>query len=188
VRDDKSDTLDVQGVVKKWLTSIVIDLNLCPFAKREYLNERVRFQVSSAKTEREIVRDLILELSLLNKRDDVETTLLILPKALSEFEGFNSFLGFADSLLQEMSFEGVFQLASFHPAYQFADTQVGDAENFTNRSPYPILHILRESSLESAIKQHPDTDLIPRDNINLMNSLGSEHMSRLLRACSLTDD
>lgn len=178
------DNSEIEQQVENWLTSIVIDLNLCPFAQREYRNNSIRFKTSSAEREEDIVRDLIVELSLLNKHDDIETTLLILPKALSKFGHFNDFLGFSDSLLEEMNFDGIFQLASFHPDYRFAGTQADDAENFTNRAPYPILHILRESSLDRAVNQHPDTDQIPLDNIALMNKLGREHMARLLAECS----
>ena len=136
----------------------------------------------------EVVRDLVVELSLLNKHDDIETTLLVLPNSLSDFYEFNDFLGFADQLIDEMHFDGVFQIASFHPDYQFSGTEKDDAENFTNRSPYPILHLLRESSLDRAVKQHPDTSQIPLDNIELMNKLGSEHMLNLLQQCQTVHD
>lgn len=179
---------EVERQVENWLSTIVIDLNLCPFAQREYQKNSIRFKTSSAGLEQEIVRDLIVELSLLKKHDDIQTTLLILPKALAEFEYFNDFLGFADSLLEEMSLDGVFQLASFHPDYRFAGTQPDDAENFTNRAPFPILHILREESLDWAIAQHPDTDQIPLDNIALMNKLGRAHMLKLLAACAENTD
>ena len=136
----------------------------------------------------EVVRDLVVELSLLNKHDDIETTLLVLPNSLSDFYEFNDFLGFADQLIDEMHFDGVFQIASFHPDYQFSGTEKDDAENFTNRSPYPILHLLRESSLDRAVEQHPDTSQIPLDNIELMNKLGSEHMLNLLQQCQTVHD
>jgi len=182
------DKHEVERQVKNWLTSIVIDLNLCPFAQREYRSNKIRFKTSFADLEQEVVRDLVVELSLLNKHADIETTLLILPQALSEFEYFNEFLGFADSLVAEMNLEGVFQIASFHPHYRFAGTKADDVENFTNRAPFPILHILRESSLDRAVERHPDTDQIPRDNISLMNKLGSAHMRNLLDTCSTRDD
>jgi len=182
------DKHEVERQVKNWLTSIVIDLNLCPFAQREYRSNKIRFKTSFADLEQEVVRDLVVELSLLNKHADIETTLLILPLALSEFEYFNEFLGFADSLVAEMNLEGVFQIASFHPHYRFAGTKADDVENFTNRAPFPILHILRESSLDRAVERHPDTDQIPRDNISLMNKLGSAHMRNLLDTCSTRDD
>lgn len=188
MKENKHDSSEVERQVENWLTSIVIDLNLCPFAQAEYRKNKIRFKVSTAESEQEIVRDLIVELSLVNKHDGIETSLLILPHALAEFEYFNDFLGFADSLLEEMNLDGVFQFASFHPDYRFADTEADDVENFTNKAPYPILHILRESSLDWAVEQHPDTEQIPLDNIALMNKLGREHMLKLLTACSASND
>ena len=173
----------VVSEVEQWLSSIVIGLNLCPFAQREYRLNRIRFKVAYAKNEQELVRDLVVELSLLAKRDEIETTLLILPYVLDNFLDFNDFLGFAENLLEEMQLDGTYQLASFHPDYQFAGTDVDDAENYTNRAPYPILHILRESSLTKAIEQHANTEQIPQDNIRLMQTLGGPHMRNLLNAC-----
>lgn len=178
----------VESQVENWLTSIVIELNLCPFALREYRKNSIRIKSSATAMVQEVVRDLVVELSLLNKHDDIETSLLVLPNALADFYEFNDFLGFADQLISEMHFEGVFQIASFHPDYQFSGTEKDDAENFTNRSPYPILHLLRESSLDRAVKQHPDTSQIPLDNIELMNKLGSEHMLSLLQQCQIVHD
>ncbi len=178
----------VEQQVEAWLSSIVIGLNLCPFAQREYRNNKIRFKVSLAESEQDVVRDLVVELSLLNKRDDIETSLLILPSVLSEFHHFNDFLGFSDSLLEEMQLDGIFQLASFHPEYCFEGTEPSSVENFTNRSPYPILHILRESSLDRAIELHPDTNQIPADNVALMNKLGRSHMTNLLALCTKDND
>ncbi|MBL4672073.1 MAG: DUF1415 domain-containing protein [Arenicella sp.] len=178
----------VERQVNNWLTSIVIDLNLCPFAQREHEKNSIRFKTSFAESERDIVTDLIEELLVLSKQQEIETSLLILPTALAEFEHFNDFLGFADSLLEKMNLDGVFQIASFHPDYRFAGTDRDDAENYTNRAPYPMLHILRESSLDWAVDEHPDTDQIPLDNIALMNSLGVEHMRKMLADCSSIDD
>jgi hypothetical protein len=183
--DNDINDIEIERRVENWLTSIVIDLNLCPFAHSEYRKNRIRFKTSRAELEQDIVHDLIVELSLLNKRDDIETTLFILPRALLDFERFNDFLGFADSLLEEMHLDGVFQIASFHPKYRFAETGANDAENYTNRAPYPMFHLLRESSLDAAIEQHPDTAQIPVDNIALMNKLGSAYMEQLLTECSL---
>jgi len=169
--------------VERWLTSVVIGLNLCPFADREYRSGKVRFKESAATIEEDLVKDLVVEMSLLTKRPEVETTLLIHPHVLKDFETFNQFLGFAESLLEAMHLDGVYQVASFHPDYQFSETEVNDVENYTNRSPYPILHILREDSLERAIKSHSDTKKIPDHNIRLMRSLGADHMASLLRQC-----
>ncbi|MGK0375112.1 MAG: hypothetical protein ACJA2E_001588 [Arenicella sp.] len=184
----KLNSKDVEKQVENWLTSIVINLNLCPFAQREYRKKSIRFKTSFAETEQDIIADLIVELSLLNKQQELETSLLILPSGLAEFEYFNDFIGIAESLLDEMNLDGVLQIASFHPQYRFAGTTPDDAENFTNRAPYPMLHILRESSLDWAVDNHPDSNQIPLDNIALMNKLGAEHMRKMLAQCFTIND
>jgi hypothetical protein len=178
---------DVIKAVERWLTSVVIELNLCPFAQREYRSNRVRFKASDAQNEEAVLRDLVVEMSLLTRRPEIETTLLILPSALAEFLQFNDFLGFADQLLEEMHLDGVYQIASFHPDYQFDGTDAEDVENYTNRAPYPILHILREASLSKVIERHPDPESIPDRNIQLMNDLGQRHMQLLLQSV-ITDE
>jgi hypothetical protein len=173
----------VIGAVRRWLESVVIELNLCPFAKPELANDRVRFAVTDAASEEKLLMALESELELLQRDDSIETTLLIHPAVLEDFYDYNEFLNFADGLLVQMNLEGVFQIASFHPDYQFGGTDPDDAENYTNRSPYPILHILREESLEEVIADHPDTGHIPARNITKMNSLGHSRLQELLQNC-----
>jgi len=158
--------------VKKWVEDIVIGLNLCPFAKKELVKNRIRFEVCAANTEEELTLKLNQELEYLFAHDDVETSLLILTNVLQNFYDYNQFLDVADALIQKLDFEGEFQIASFHPDYQFADTELDDVENYTNRAPYPILHILREASLERAIDTYPDVDDIPKKNIALLQNMG----------------
>ncbi|MGI9308536.1 MAG: DUF1415 domain-containing protein [Gammaproteobacteria bacterium] len=169
--------------VRQWVESLVIDLNLCPFAKRELVNDRVRFAVADATTEAQLLTSLQAELELLTSDPAIETTLLIHPLVLQDFLDYNQFLNAADSLLAEMQLEGVYQIASFHPKYQFAGTQPDDAENYTNRSPHPILHLIREDSLERVVAEFPDTTQIPARNIELMNRLGQDKLQALLRSC-----
>ena len=169
--------------VRHWVETVVVGLNLCPFAKRELINNRVRFSVSDATTEEQLLTDLESELNLLSGDDSVETTLLINPQVLQDFYDFNQFLNYADELLVQMELDGVFQIASFHPDYQFGGTEPDDVENYTNRSPYPTLHLIREASLELAIANYPDADGIPTRNIELLESLGEEKMRSLLNAC-----
>jgi hypothetical protein len=171
------------GPVRRWVETVVVDLNLCPFAKRELVKNRVRFAVTQAKTEEQLLTALQSELELLSREPSVETTLLIHPDVLSGFYDYNQFLGYAEELLVQMKMEGVYQIASFHPDYQFAGTQSTDAENYTNRSPYPMLHLIREESLERAIAAYPDVDKIPLRNTELMNSLGEDRLRMLLQAC-----
>ena len=166
--------------VQQWLEKIVIGLNLCPFAKRELVKNRIRFKVSEAKSEEKLLEDLNTELELIFSNASVETTLLIIPNILQDFNDYNQFLDLADALIQQKDFEGEFQIASFHPDYQFADTEFDDVENYTNRSPYPILHILREASLEKAIDTYPDVENIPEKNIALLKSMGTDKVKELL--------
>ena len=161
----------------------MIGLNLCPFAKRELLQNRVRFSVTEATTEEQLLVDLQAELELLNSDEAVETTLLIHPEVLQNFYDYNQFLNYADNLLVQMELEGVYQIASFHPDYQFSGTGPDDVENYTNRSPYPMLHLIREESLEQAIANYPDPDQIPVRNVELLKSMGREKMQVLLQAC-----
>lgn len=166
-----------------WLERVVIDLNLCPFAKRELLKERVRFSVTQTHSPEQLLAALDDELSLLERDNAIETTLLIHPNALNNFYDYNDFLDTADALLQEQGYEGVYQIASFHPDYQFADTQQDDASNYSNRSPYPMLHLLREESLEQAIASHGTVDEIPQRNIELMEKMGEQAIRGILLSC-----
>jgi hypothetical protein len=170
-----------ESTVRHWLESVVIELNLCPFAEREFNNDRVRFAETNARTEIRLLQALEAELEHLSANASVETTLLVHPNMLADFEDYNQFLELADGLLVQMELDGVFQIASFHPDYQFADTQADDAENYTNRSPYPLLHILREDSLARAVEHTPDVDQIPIRNIQKMNELGTEKLKLLFR-------
>ena len=171
------------GPVRHWVETVVVGLNLCPFAKRELVNDRVRFSVSEAETEEQLLADLQAELELLDNDEAVETTLLIHPGVLQDFFDYNQFLNYVDSLLTQMELEGVYQVASFHPDYQFSGTRPDDVENYTNRSPYPMLHLIREDSLERAIAGYPHPERIPERNIELLESLGRDKMQALLKAC-----
>jgi hypothetical protein len=168
---------------RKWVEEVVVGYNLCPFAKRELVRNRVRFVVSEAKTEDELLQALHAELQLLEDEPEVETTLLIHPSVLQDFELYNAFQDTANGLLVYLNMEGIYQIASFHPDYQFEGTQPDSAENYTNRSPYPMLHLLREASLETAIAQYPGIDDVPERNIKLMEELGAEKMKAILESC-----
>jgi hypothetical protein len=171
------------ATVRQWVETVVVGLNLCPFAKRELVNNRVRFVLTTATTEEALLQAQQAELELLERDPSVETTLLIHPQVLQNFYEYNQFLDDAEALLAEMELEGIYQIAGFHPRYQFAGTGPDDAENYTNRSPYPLLHFIREESLERAIATHPDVSGIPARNIELMNSMGIARLRALLEAC-----
>lgn len=174
---------EIIHAVRQWVETFVVGMNLCPFAKRELVKKRVRFVTTAATTAEQLLQVLQTEFELLNADPSVETTLLIHPAVLQDFYDFNDFLGCADSLLVDMELEGIYQLASFHPDYQFGGTRPGDAENYTNRAPYPVLHLLREESLERVIADYPDVDDIPERNIALMNRLGQDKLEALLKLC-----
>jgi hypothetical protein len=174
----------IASVVRRWVEELVVGLNLCPFAGHELNRNRVRFVVTEAATEEQLLAALATELALLSDDASVETTLLIHPDVLQDFFDYNQFLDTAERLLVHLEMEGVYQVASFHPDYQFAGTAVDDAENFTNRSPYPLLHILREESLALRIAAYPDVDKIPVRNVEKMKSLGREKLQSILQGCS----
>ena len=171
------------SATRQWVEEVVVGYNLCPFARRELVRDRVRFVVSNAETEDQLVQAVHEELQRLNDEPEIETTLLVHPQVLQDFSAYNEFLDVTDGLLAYLELEGVYQIASFHPDYQFADTEPDAAENYTNRSPYPMLHLLRESSLEAAIDNYPDVDGIPQRNVELMEELGAEKMRKILESC-----
>lgn len=170
----------VLAATRRWVSEVVIGLNLCPFARRELVNERIRFVATDANSEEALLMALQEELMHLDQHPEVETTLLVHPAVLADFMEYNDFLAAAEGLIEHLELDGIYQLASFHPDYQFGGTQPDDAENYTNRSPYPMLHLLREDSLERAIAGYPGTESIPEQNIDLMNRLGAGHMRDLL--------
>jgi hypothetical protein len=171
------------AVVQKWIERFVVDLNLCPFARREVERESIRYVVSAADDEPGLLRELRRELERLERDGDVETTLLIHPQLLGDFYDFNEFLADCDGLLIDMALDGIYQVASFHPDYQFAGTRPGDPENYSNRSPYPMLHILREDSVERAVSGHPDIASVPTRNIEVLNALGREALRARRESC-----
>lgn len=168
---------------RRWVENVVIDLNLCPFAKRELINNRVRFALSDAHDIESLLRALCSELNRLSEDGSIETTLLIHPSVLVEFTDYNQFLDLADALLADMQLHGIYQLASFHPQYRFEGTAIKDVENYSNRSPYPMLHLIREASLEQAVAHYPNPERIPERNIALLKELGRDTMQALLKDC-----
>lgn len=181
--DNLLEDLSITKTVRRWVESFVIGMNLCPFARREFLQERIRFAVTQASTETDLLMALEAELEILVNNPAVETTLLIHPGVLQDFHDYNQFLDYADGLLLQMGLEGVYQVASFHPDYQFDDADPDAVENYTNRSPYPMLHLIREASLDLVLADYPDPEEIPRRNIEHMKKLGKSKLKAILQAC-----
>ena len=167
--------------VEQWLDEVVIGLDLCPFAARPRREKRVRIAVSHATDDEALLNDLQAELERLSDTPvaELETTLLAIPNMLEDFADYNDFLDAVDLWVEQFGWEGDLQVASFHPQYQFADTEADDPGNLTNRSPWPLLHIIREESLEKAIEHYPDVDAIPERNIARLKALGPEERKRL---------
>ncbi|HVF34701.1 MAG TPA: DUF1415 domain-containing protein [Candidatus Saccharimonadia bacterium] len=167
---------EVLETTRRWLERAVIGLDLCPFAKAVHARGAIRFVVSDARDAQALQAELERELVSLASTPpaEVETTLLIHPHALTDFLDYNDFLDVADATLAALGLEGEIQVASFHPAYQYANTSADDASNYTNRSPYPTLHLLREASVESAVAAHPDVAAIFERNIETMRKLGPD--------------
>ncbi|MCY1215404.1 hypothetical protein D9M68_107760 [compost metagenome] len=170
----------VIAATRHWLERAVIGLNLCPFAKSVYVKEQVRYVVSTVTEAPDVMDDLERELRLLADADpdQIDTTLLILPDAVADFLDFNDLLYFAERLLGSLGLEGTLQIASFHPQYQFAGTEPDDIENYTNRAPYPILHLLREDSIARAAAAFPDAADIYERNQATMRRLGHDGWQR----------
>ncbi|HEV3447900.1 MAG TPA: DUF1415 domain-containing protein [Gemmataceae bacterium] len=179
--------MDKQAVIeatRRWISSIVIGLNLCPFAQRVFQTDKIRYVVTLAHDEVALLQDLAAELKALvsSPISTVETTLLIHPCALGNFRDYNDLLGDAERLVGDLGLRGTIQIANFHPDYQFAGTDPGAVENYTNRSPHPMLHLLREASI-SAVASDPNELLeIPRRNIKTLRGLGREQVLEKLKA------
>lgn len=164
----------VIAATQHWLVRAVIGLNLCPFAKGVHTKGQIRYTVSDARDLEGALTDLETELKWLAEADpaQIDTTLLILPHALGDFLEFNDCALFAERLVAQLGLQGVLQVASFHPDYRFEDSEPGDIENYTNRAPYPVLHLLREASLTRAVEAFPDAADIYERNIETMRRLG----------------
>lgn len=170
---DKATIIDATRI---WLERAVIGLNLCPFAKAVHVKQQIRYVVSEATDTDQLLRDLETELLHLRQvsPEEIDTTLLIAPLTLQDFLDYNDFLDIAEMQLDVFGLAGEIQIASFHPDYCFADCDADDSANFTNRSPYPILHLLRESSIDRAVAAFPDAEQIYERNIETMRTLGQE--------------
>jgi len=173
---------DAIEATRRWLERAVIGLNLCPFAKAVHVRGQIRWVLSDATTPEALLETLGEELLWLRdaSAEEVDTTLLIHPQVLTDFLDYNDFLETADALVESLGLDGVLQVASFHPDYQFAGSAPDDVENFTNRSPYPTLHLLREDSVSRAVEAFPDAEVIVERNVETLRKLGVDGWRDLL--------
>lgn len=170
---------------RAWVDRAVIGLNLCPFAKAPQVKGLVRYVHSTATDPAALLADLIRELERLAEvpAERIETTLLVHPQVLTDFADYNDFIEVAEDTVAELDLEGVLQVASFHPAYQFEGTDVDDVTNATNRSPYPTLHLIREESIDRAVEAFPEAETIYETNMATLETLGAEGWAELQRQC-----
>jgi hypothetical protein len=178
-------TQSVEEETRRWLEQVVVGLNLCPFAKRELSAQRVRIALHVESGEgdefEERLQAVARELQILDNDEDVGTSLLVFPDALRDFDSYLVFLEAAEEYLQVAGYEGTYQLASFHPDYRFAESDPGDPANYTNRSPYPTLHFLREEEMARALEGYPDPEAIPERNKEKCRELGIPALSALTK-------
>ncbi|CAH0066212.1 conserved protein of unknown function [Stenotrophomonas maltophilia] len=181
-------TDDPIAATRLWLERIVIGLNLCPFAKAVYVKDQVRFVLSDATTPEALVEQLAEELVLLRDTpaEQIDTTLIVHPQVLTDFLDYNDFLDNADAAIEALDLQGILQVASFHPDYQFEGVAANDASNYTNRAPFPTLHLLREDSVARAVDVYPDPDVIVERNIQTLDRIGVDGWHRRLRGEDLT--
>lgn len=168
---------------RRWISTMVIGLNLCPFARKVFEGDTIRYVVSDATDESALLADLTREMKALPSTPsaEVETTLVIHPHVLADFLDYNDFLDLAEERLEALGLEGVIQIASFHPAYRFADAEDDGVENYTNRSPYPMLHLLREDSVSAVSGDEDEMMAIPRRNIETLRALGREKILEMVK-------
>jgi hypothetical protein len=176
------DTAAIVASTQRWLERAVIGLNLCPFAKAVHVKKQIRYVVSHAVSEADVLDTLDTELTTLVNTDPeaIDTTLVILPDAFDDFHLFNGFLPRADKLLGRRGLDGALQIASFHPCFQFSGSDEDDIENYTNRAPYPIVHLLREASVDRAVDAFPDAATIYERNKQTLRRLGHEGWHRVM--------
>ena len=173
---------------KEWVNKVIVGHNYCPFAKREVDKGSVRYTVVHETEFNSLLKDVVQECVWLDQNSDTETTLIIFPENLHEFNAFLDCLALAEDLLASQGYEGVYQIASFHPSYCFQGAEIDDPANYTNRSPYPMFHLIREASVEQAIKHHADASAIPERNVEFAREQGLEKMKALLQTCINVDN
>ncbi len=176
-------TEQIIAQTKKWITDVVIGCNFCPFAAKEIKKQTVRYQVENSTNKAASLDAFLQECIRLDEDEDIVTTLLIFPDGFQQFDDFLDLLADAEDLLIENDYEGIYQVASFHPQYIFGGAPVNDAANYTNRSVYPMLHLLREAQMDEALERYPNPDNIPDNNILFAREKGIQYMKMLRDAC-----
>ncbi len=174
--DEQSEVL----ATKAWLSEIIIGLNICPFAKKEFVNNTIHYHLSKTEQVKPALHEFIEQCRYLQSHEEIETTLIIYGDGFRSFERYLDLVDFANDLLVESGFEGIFQIASMHPEYCFDGEDYDDASNFTNRSPYPIVHLIRETSMSRVLSVYNEPENIPENNIKLAHEKGASFFQQVL--------
>ncbi|MBL4764666.1 MAG: DUF1415 domain-containing protein [Colwellia sp.] len=177
---EKSNEQSAVLATKQWLDEIVIGLNICPFAKKEFVNNTIHYHLSKTEQVKPALHELIEQCRYLQSHDELETTLIIYGNGFRSFDRYLDLVDYANDLLVDSGFEGIFQLASMHPEYCFDGEDYDNASNFTNRSPYPILHIIREASMSRVLSVYNEPEKIPENNIKLTHQKGANFFQQVL--------
>lgn len=172
---------NIHAQVNQWLEDVVIGLNLCPFAAKPNRNKQIKIAISHATEEQALLEDILAWLMELDstEADVLETTIVTVPDMLQDFFDYNLFIDWVEALIKQQGWDGIFQVATFHPDYCFGGTEPEDAENLTNRSPYPLFHLIREESMARVLKHYPNPEAIPDTNIARVESLTPEERRKL---------
>ncbi len=173
---------EYQAATARWVKDFVVEYNICPFAKRELERGSIHYQVVMGQQPEQLLQSVLLECLRLDEQPEIETSLVILPNVL-DFEAYLDLLAWAEQLMEQQGYQGIYQLASFHPDYCFAGAAPDDASNYTNRAPYATLHLIREQTISRLTALHPDPESIPERNIALTEKLGTSSLKQLLAAC-----
>lgn len=168
---------------REWVSSVIVKYNFCPFARKEVENNCIHYIVSNANTIDDAVMDMLEQCIELDRESERETTLIMFDNGFSDFEDFLDLVDLANALLVAQGFEGKYQIANFHPDYVFADSDETDAANYTNRAPFPTLHLIREASMSEALENYDEPESIPEHNINLARRKGIDFWQQLLESC-----
>jgi len=180
-----NDTLSEVSATKQWLEEVIIGLNFCPFAKKEFVNNTIHYHSSSANQVKVALHELIEQCRYLQMHDKLETTLIIYNEGFRSFDRYLDLVDYGNDLLVDSGFEGIFQLASMHPEYCFEGEDYDDSSNYTNRSPYPIIHIIREVSMARVLSVYNEPEKIPENNIVLANEKGANFFQEILKRIHL---
>ncbi|KZN59022.1 DUF1415 domain-containing protein [Pseudoalteromonas luteoviolacea] len=171
--------------MQNWVSKVIVKYNFCPFAKKEVEQQSIHYQVSSAVSHEDAVMEMLQECFELNTLPERETTLLVFSEGFALFDDFLDLVDLANAMLCAQGFEGKYQIANFHPDYVFADSDEADPANYTNRAPYPTLHLIREDSMALALEQYDDPESIPDNNIRLARRKGEAFWQQLLSQCTV---